>query len=161
LKAHADKFGLDPAAAIQQVFLNPDRHRDTIAQDAEAILHKLRANPSLDPSTMGDISLLPSETPLTDKATIENTFGPEFADAISNAETGQWIGPIASSFGLHVIRVTQSRAGRLPALGDVRDAVAREWGVEKRKQLEDARLNGLLKRYRVTIETAPVAGAGS
>jgi PPIC-type PPIASE domain len=161
LQAHADKFELDPALSIQQVFLNPDRRQGTIAQDAEAILNRLRADPSLDPGAMGDVSLLPGETPMTDKATIGNTFGPEFVDAVGKAETGQWIGPIASSFGLHVVRVTQSRAGRLPALDEVRDAVAREWSVEKRKQLEDARLNGLLKHYQVTIETAPVAGAGS
>jgi PPIC-type PPIASE domain len=161
LKTHVDKFELDPAAAIQQVFLNPDQRRDAIAGDADAILRTLRANPSLDPSTMGDVSLLPNEMPLTDRTTIDRTFGHEFSEAVSKAETGQWIGPIASGFGLHVIRVTQSRAGRLSALGEVRDAVAREWSNEKRKQLDDARLNALLKRYRVTTETAPVPGMGS
>jgi hypothetical protein len=161
LMAHADKFALDPAAAFQQVFLNPDQHRDTIAQDADAILQTLRANPSLDSTTLGDVSLLPSEMPLTDKATIDKTFGPEFAEAVSKAETGQWTGPLASSFGLHVVRITETKPGRLPALGEVHDALAREWSNEKRKQLEDARLNGLLKRYRVTIETAPLAGVRS
>jgi hypothetical protein len=161
LKAHADKFERDPAMAFQQVLLKPDLHRDTIARDAEAILLKLRADPSLDPSALGDVSLLPDAMPLTDKAMIANTFGPEFADAVSKAETGRWIGPIASSFGLHVLRVTQSRAGELPALSEIRDAVAREWQNEKRKQFEEARLNSLLKSYRVTIEPAPAAGSGS
>ena len=50
-----------------------------------------------------------------------------------------WTGPIASGFGLHIVRVSERREGRVPALGEVRDAVMREWTNDKRKELENER----------------------
>ena len=45
--------------------------------------------------------------------------------------------------------------GRIPALSEARDAVAREWANEKRKALADRRFGELLKRYEVMIESEP------
>ena len=145
--------------AFQQVFLNPERHGDRIDQDAAAILEALRTNPATDPATQGDASLLPAELPLTGKTSIGQTFGAEFAGALDMATPGQWTGPIKSGFGLHIVRVAERKAGRTPALDEVRDAVVREWSNDKRKELEDSRFNALLKRYEVTIENPSGAQA--
>jgi hypothetical protein len=153
LKAHAGVFEIDPMMAFQQVFLNPERHGDKINQDAASTLEVLLANPAADPAPFGDASLLPQELPLTSKTSISQAFGADFAEALDKATPGQWTGPIKSVFGLHIIRVSQHKAGRTPALGEVRDAVAREWANARRKELENRRLEELLKRYDVTIET--------
>ena len=115
----------------------------------------LRSNPSLDPASLGDLTLLPSELTPTSKASISQTFGPEFAEAIAKTTPGTWSGPIKSGFGLHIVRVSDMIPGRMPALAEVRDAVAREWANVKRKELADARFAKLLKRYEVTIEAEP------
>ena len=60
LKSNPAKFAIDPAIAFQQIYLNPERRGDKIAKDAAAILETLRSNPSLDPASLGDITLLPS-----------------------------------------------------------------------------------------------------
>jgi PPIC-type PPIASE domain len=159
LKAHLAEFGIEPMLAFQQVFLNPERHGDRIDKDAAAILETLRINPATDPATQGDASLLPAELPLTGKTSIGQTFGAEFTSALEMATPGQWTGPIRSEFGLHIVRVAERRAGRTPALGEVRDAVLREWSSDKRKELEDSRFNELLKRYEVTIESPSGARA--
>ena len=85
-------------------------------------------------------------------------FGSEFADAIGKAKVGAWTGPIASSFGLHVVYVFERQEARVPTLGEVRDAVIREWSNDKRKEFENDRLAALLKRYEVTVETVPAEG---
>ena len=82
-------------------------------------------------------------------------FGREFADALDKPTLNQWTGPIKSSFGLHIIQVTERKTGRNPALDEVRDAVSREWSNEKRKTLQDVRFDELLKRYDVIIENLP------
>ena len=158
LKAHPDKFEIDPLTGFQQIFFNPDRHGDKIDQDAEATLKTLRTNPAIDPATLGDASLLPFDLPPTSMTSIGQTFGADFANAVSKAEPGIWTGPIASSFGLHLVRASDHKAGRLPALVEVRDAVLREWSNEKRKELADTQINALLKRYNVTIESRSPAG---
>jgi hypothetical protein len=158
LKAHPEAFVIDPSMSFQQVFLNRQRQGAGIDQAAAAILETLNANPETEASTLGDASLLPAEMPLTGLKSIGHMFGSEFADAIGMAKAGAWIGPIASGFGLHVVRVSERREGRVPALGEVRDAVMREWSNAKRKELEDGRLAALLKRYEVTLESVSAKG---
>jgi PPIC-type PPIASE domain len=159
LKAHPETFAVNLAMSFEQVFLNPQRQGAGTGQTAATILATLKANPETDASTLGDASLLPAEMPLTSVDSIGHMFGSEFADAIGKAKVGAWTGPIASSFGLHVVRVSERQEGRIPALGEVRDAVFREWANDKRKQLENDRLAALLKRYEVTVESEPAARA--
>lgn len=159
LKAHPETFAISLAMSFQQVFLTPQRQGAGTGQTAATILATLKANPETDASTLSDASLLPAEMPLTSMDSIGHMFGSEFADAIGKAKVGAWTGPIASGFGLHVVRVSERREGRIPALGEVRDAVFREWTNDKRKQLENDRLTALLKRYEVTVETESSARA--
>jgi parvulin-like peptidyl-prolyl isomerase len=90
---------------------------------------------------------------------VGHLFGGEFADAIGEAKAGAWTGPIASGFGLHIVRVSERQEGRVPALSDVRDAVIREWTNDKRKERESDHLAAALKRYEVIVENVPAAGA--
>ena len=88
--------------------------------------------------------------PLAAKATINQTFGGTFADELEKLPDNQWSGPVPSSYGLHLVRVTERREGRNPASPRCVDAVAREWSNAKRKALEAERIETLLKRYNVT-----------
>lgn len=157
LKAHPGAFETDPVLAFQQVFLNPERQGDAIARNAASTLEALATVPSTDPASLGDVTQLPPVVELTGKTAIAQMFGGEFAEALDKAPVGQWIGPVASGFGLHLVRVTERKPGRLPALGDVRAAVMREWANDRRVALEDRRFAELLKRYDVTIENLAVA----
>ncbi|MFM9847512.1 MAG: peptidyl-prolyl cis-trans isomerase [Hyphomicrobiaceae bacterium] len=153
LKANLAKFAIEPAIAFRQIYLNRERRGDKADEEAKFILETLRSNPALDPESLGDTTLLPSELTLTSKAAISQTFGTQFAEAIVATAPGAWSGPIQSSFGLHLVHVSEIKPGRTPMLQDVRDAVAREWANDKRKALADARFSELLKRYEVTIES--------
>ena len=159
LDAHPDAFSEAPQVAFQQVYLNPDRHRETMDQDAAALLAALRADPEADTSVLGDASLLPHELPLTSVGSIDRIFGPEIAASVAQAEPGVWTGPVASPYGLHLIRVTTKSPGRLPALAEIRDEVLREWSNAKRQDLEAARLADLLGRYEVRIDDGSTKGA--
>lgn len=153
LKAHPAQFEIEPMLAFQQVFLNPERHGGKIDQDAAAILEVLLTNVVADAATLGDPTLLPFALPLTSNSSIAQTFGPEFVEALDDVAPGRWAGPITSGFGRHIVRVSERKAGRVPALDEVRDAVAREWNNAKRRELEDRRFDELLMRYEVTIES--------
>jgi hypothetical protein len=155
LNAHAAKFAVEPAIAFHHIYFNPERRGDKTNEDALAALEALRSNPALDPALVGDATLLPSKLPLTSKASVSQTFGAQFADEVAKAPPGNWIAPIKSTFGLHVVRVQEARPGRTPTLAEVRDAVERDWASEKRKALADRRFNELLKQYDIAIETEP------
>jgi len=155
LKNNPEKFGIDPAYAFEQVLLSPDRHGEKIDQDAASVLQILRTKSSIDPGELGDATLLPRKLELTGKASISHTFGPAFADALDKIATGEWTGPVESDFGLHLVRIAEHKAGRVPALAEVRTAVEREWSNDKRKAIEQQRLAALLTRYRITTEQKP------
>ena len=155
LNAHADKFAVEHAVAFRQIYFNPERRGDKASDDATNALEVLRSDPSLDPASVGDATLLPSELPLTSKASISQTFGTNFADEIIRAIPGTWAGPFKSSFGLHIVRVSETKPSRMPALAEVREAVERDWASDKRRALADRRFSELLKQYDVTIEPEP------
>ena len=153
LKTNPAKFEIDAAIAFRQIYLNPERRGDNVDENAASILSALHSDPSLNPAPLGDKTLLPVELGVTSKASITQTFGLAFAEEVAKAPPGNWIGPIKSTFGLHLVRVQENSPGRLPTLAEVRGVVAREWAYEKRKALADLRLAKLLKRYEVTIES--------
>lgn len=155
LRRNPAKFETGPETAFEQVFLNPQKRSDRIDQDAGAILASLNSASHADFMSLGDATLLPAELPLSSGAAIGQTFGMEFAEAMNGLPVGVWAGPVASSFGFHIVRVAERKPGRVPLLAEVRDAVAREWANDKRKELEERSFNELLKRYSVVIEKFP------
>lgn len=159
LKANPRKFEIEPAFAFRQIYLSPDKRGTRAGKDAASLLAELLNDPALDPVTLGDSTLLPSELPVTSKTSIGQIFGQQFADALDQVTPGQWTGPIKSAYGLHIVRISERRAERVPSLAEVRDTVAREWANEKRIAIDEARLRTLWKRYDVSIESGPQAKA--
>lgn len=155
LKANPDRFQIDPMLALRQVFLNPERHGEAIEQQAASVLEVLRSDPAGDPSALGDATTLPAGLPLTRKASIGQIFGADFAEAVARIPPDAWLGPIKSSFGLHIVQVSESRPGRQAALAEMRDRVAQEWANERRRQIEEKQFAERLKRYNIRIETQP------
>ena len=86
---------------------------------------------------------------------MEATFGAAFAARLAELPLYSWEGPIASGYGVHLVRVEERVVGAVPPLDEVREAVAREWTAARRVELKTAQLAALLARYRVTIEAPP------
>ena len=152
LKANPHHFELESKVAFQQIFLSPYKHGDKLAKDAAALLDVLATDASVEPNTLGDPTLLPYELPLTEMTTVAQTFGTELTQALDAATLQEWSGPVSSTYGFHLIKVKAREPGRLPPLGEVRDAVLREWVNAKRLSDEKQRLDALLTRYVVTVE---------
>lgn len=158
LDAAPDGFRIDGTLAFQQVFLNAQRRGEAVNRDAASMLEMLSADPDADYAALGDATQLPAELPLSSEASIGQTFGAGFADALAKAPVGTWTGPVVSSFGVHLVRVTGREPGRVPTLAEVRGEVVREWTNARRREFDDQRFAALLKNYTVTI--APLS-AGS
>ena len=76
-------------------------------------------------------------------------------------ETGKWVGPVESSFGLHLVYVDQKVDASQPQLSEVRPLVEREYMAERRKRDLESFYDKLLKKYTVKIERRDVAAAPS
>lgn len=154
LSAHPDQFETQASLAFQQVYFDPQKRGDKMGGDIAAAMSALTGSTPADATAFGDVTLLPPDMPLSSLDEISRNFGGEFAAAVDKVKPGAWAGPIASSFGQHIVRIWERKPGGLPALGEIRNTVAREWTDAKRKELDRQHFDDLLKRYDVVIETS-------
>jgi hypothetical protein len=148
LDANPERFRIPARLTFVQVFLDPDA-AGSVQERAAALLARLRAGE--DAEALGDATLLPSGLTGATPAQVGSSFGAPFAEALAEAPVGEWSGPLASSFGLHLVRVAEREPSRLPALGDVRGVVEREWAAEERKEARERFYEALRSRYQVEV----------
>ncbi len=102
--------------------------------------------------TLGARISLPRSVDGADRTEIARQFGDKFAAALLKAKQGNaWIGPVASGFGQHLVRVRAVSAVKAPALPDVRQRVENDWRAETVKAREAAAYQALLDGYTITI----------
>jgi hypothetical protein len=162
LTAHPDAFRVEGQVALRQVFLRRDR--TGASAEATRLLARLRAaGTGADTARLGDPTTLPPELSLGPVREVGLTFGEAFARAVEAAPLGQWTGPVESAYGLHLILVRERLPPSVPGLAAVRPKVVGEVIAERRKRALTALYDGLLTRYRVTIErpAAPAASGGA
>ncbi|MHC4958202.1 MAG: peptidylprolyl isomerase, partial [Planctomycetota bacterium] len=144
------KFRSEPRFTFRHVYLSPDKRKDAEA-DARELLGRLE--PDTDASVLGDRLMMVQaafrDAPQRDVA---RSLGREFAAKLAELPTGKWAGPVPSGYGLHLVFLASRVEGAVPKLDAVRDAVAREWGVARRKQLNDDLYAKLRAKYTITVE---------
>ena len=160
LKTHADVFRVDRKFTFNQVYLDPNKHRDQLARDANELLNQLQHGSSdFDLTSLGDTFLLEHRFVLAPATEITNQFGDKFAAKLGDAPIGQWFGPVESGYGTHLVFVEERTEGRQPQLAELRDAVRREWTNARRSESNEKFFQTLLKHYEVLIEKVDPAKA--
>jgi len=149
LEAHAERFAEPARLSFRQVYLNPDRHSDPAAE-AQRLRELLRDGAA--PAELGDVSMLIPGMDAASPDVIARQFGEDFAAALLTLEPGGWVGPVRSTFGLHLVRVSQRQQPRQPALAEVRDAVLTEWRDQRRNEAREEAYRRLRERYEVVME---------
>jgi hypothetical protein len=150
---HPDRFRSEPRMGLRQVYVNVGRRGASATAEAQRLLARLRgAGPEANIDSLGDASLLPRELPLGPVSEVTRAFGAEFATRVDAIPPGQWIGPVESPYGLHLVLVTGRVASAPPAPADVRPLVERELMAERRRVQLQALYERLLARYTVTVE---------
>jgi hypothetical protein len=153
LAQHEASYRVEAQLTFTQVFLDPVKRGARFEADAAALLRQLRAGGDrLNLAAVGDSLMLEPRYEQVTTDDIARQFGAEFEAALRDQPVGQWVGPVRSGFGAHLVRIEARTPGRLPALAEVREAVARDWSAQRRQELLDAQYRDLRSRYRVRIE---------
>ncbi len=160
---HPDAFHSEPQVAFRQVYVGPQLHGASMQSDALKLLARLQAaGPNVSIDHLGDPTMLPADQPLAPLFDTARSFGDDFAQALMSAEPGQWVGPVASPYGLHLVLVSKRVPAAQQPLSAVRPQVERELLLERKKIELQSLYDRLLEKYTVKIEplpSVPVAGA--
>lgn len=150
LVEHSENYRTEHRIAFDQVFLGAGKV--TPAHQVQELLSHLTKHPDADRSSLGVATMLPAEMPLSAASSVARNFGSDFVQAILTLPVGTWSGPVMSSYGPHLVRITSRTSAVAPALEEIRDAVLRDWTSQKRKEIAAEYDAALLKKYEVVLE---------
>jgi len=150
LAAHQAEFDLPAPVSFQQIYIDPGRHRG----DDLTIVAGVRQALTLgrQPGTLGDRTLLPATMTKVLPRDIEAVFGHDFAKQLAAIDGDGWQGPLMTSYGLHLVRITHRGKPTRATLADARDVVAREWSRAQTAKLKEQFYRMLAERYTVRVE---------
>ena len=154
LKENAEKYQVPARISFSHVYFSVDRRGAQAEADAQALLDGLRVGsvPSDQRGNLGDPFMLQSDYSGVTSQETERLFGTRFAEGVFELEPGLWQGPVASSYGLHLVRVLEKTEPRAPELDEVRDRVRLDWMDQRRREMNEAFYASLRERYEVHID---------
>ena len=158
LRHHPDNYQEDASCTFEHVFFNRDRNGVSAEAEANATLVRLNGKDggAMNVEMLGDPFLLPLRFENVSAGETARLFGDSFEKQLETTEPGHWSGPLRSSYGLHLVRITERRPAALVSLAKVREAVRNDLLNERRKQELDVQFAKLRAHYTVVVE-APEA----
>lgn len=140
------RYAEDQRTTFQQVYLGADSPENRAQADLK--LKQLRAGQTAN----GVPAPLPARLEGASASEISGMFGDEFTLALRNQPPGQWVGPVASGLGLHLVRVDNRAAPAPPSLATVRQRVENDWRAAAVAKSRDESYARILEGYDVVIE---------
>lgn len=139
--------------SLIHIYFSTEKRGEQASGDAALVLTELqREATSLEPTTAGDNFILQNNYPNISERRLGQIFGRQFAQTVFTLELGQWQGPIASEYGMHLVRVDHSSASYLPELAEVREKVIDDFMQTQLVALRQQSYDAMRERYQVSVE---------
>ncbi len=153
-----EKYTTPENITLTQLFVNPKIHRDLLENEVNTRLSKLNGMnaSSSNISKYGDQFSLQTYFPDKPQLELAKLFGSEFAAKVFELETGEWVGPVKSQYGAHLVYVMYKTPAVIPEFETVQEMVAGDLQRERQKELNNLYIDGILSRYEVIIEGGKV-----
>lgn len=150
---HVADYSEPARISFEHRFFSRGKRGTHLAADAEAAAEELMASPdaSIEADSFPRGEAVREQTP----ASIARSFGTAFADRLLELPVGRWSGPIESSYGLHVVRLTARIEAAPPSLEAVRERARADWMYVERKHRNQQAVDRLIERYAVKGEDLP------
>jgi peptidyl-prolyl cis-trans isomerase C len=149
LNKNSTKYAIDSKFSFDQVYLKA-ADEGAVRLRSAALLKRLARG--ADWTDIGDPISLPSHMENVIADDIKREFGNEFAASLIEQKSPEWVGPIASGFGFHLVRLRNVEVSGLPRLKDVRQQVENDWRSATLRVREAKAYQLLLDSYSVNIE---------
>lgn len=141
-----ERFAVPARLSFEQIYFTGEDAADRLA----ASLVTLKQDG--DPATVGDRTLLPRIMEGQDSEGLDRIFGQGFARQLAEAAVGPWFGPVKSSYGLHLVRVTRHDTSVDAGFEAVRARVLEAWYVRQQETADAQYYAALLDKYDVGVD---------
>lgn len=151
--AHAAQYQEPEKLSFTHIYFNPDQRRDRMQHDAQRVLAALQRDtpaPQRAPHR-GDRFMLSDDYTRRTQAEIARDFGQAFAAQLFALPPGEWRGPIASGYGIHVVRIYERVEAVLPDFSTVRDKVKEDYLAKVRREANETAYQRLRARYYIVV----------
>ena len=150
-QSNRDVYQVPRMLSYQQILIAKDRlapSNDFINKTVEKL-----ANGDA-PNTLSLSSLLPRSMNLESEATASNTFGVDFVEQLSGLQKGVWVGPVYSSFGTHLLKLSLDQASHPKEFSAARDQVERDYVRARRELSAEDFYQSLSAKYEIEIQVS-------
>lgn len=152
LDTHTSKYQLAGKITFRHIYFNLAKHDASMETEAEQLLAKLlEFNIGMSVDSVGDGFLHGTEFINIKEFELNRLLGKEFTQALFEKPVGKWVGPLASSYGLHLIFIESKSRAKTAALEEAKESVLEDWMTEERKKANEAFVKSLREQYAVVI----------
>ena len=147
-EANRQRYATPAVITFSHIYFSPDRREDAAGDAARALA-------TLDPDawrTTGDPFMLGRTYAYASLPRVRKDFGDSFAEALLDMPAdGVWRGPVASGYGLHLVRIDERTAARGADYATVAERVAADLDAERRAEANRAHFENLKATYTVVL----------
>ena len=124
LAAHREEFVRAARSRISHVTVNGFKWPDTLAR-ARHLQERIESGSlGVDAAVaLGEQAFVNAHLPALTEQALAGKFGIDFASAVIAAPAGDWIGPVASRYGHHLVYVHERFEAYVPPLEEIHDRV--------------------------------------
>lgn len=148
LTSHPDAYRTPADVTFSHVYFSADN--GMTSGDAARLLARLRGG--ADFRKLGESFWLGRRLERYREPQLVQLFGAAHAKHVFTLPIGQWSGPVASTRGVHFIRVEERRPSEMPAFADLVAMLRADWLASRREELLGQKVDELLSKYRIEIE---------
>jgi hypothetical protein len=149
-----ERYRLPAVLSFAQVYVSLDRRGAEAEQDAVDLLARLRTgDPEVEAlSSWGDPIML--ETFYSDRTErdIAAAFGDQFAEGLLTLPVGSWEGPVASGYGIHLVKVVQREDSTIPDWREVAGRVISDMEFEAKASSRDQLYQEIAQNYEIVFD---------
>jgi len=147
-----DRFTRPSMYEVQHLYFSVEQRGPAAQRDAAQALANLNANPEDAMPTLGDRFNAGGRFSMRPADRIRGALGEEIAAQLETAPLKQWIGPLQSPYGWHLVRVEDTVPAHSPQLAVISSEVLHTYLRVRGEEKLARTLRGLRLRYGVEVE---------
>ncbi|MCA0931658.1 peptidyl-prolyl cis-trans isomerase [Lutimonas saemankumensis] len=140
--------------SFYQIIFSPD-HRSDPKKDAQKLMGAIHNTDPTAISNEGDSMPFPYFFKETDAIEVQRRLGNEFSEELEELPVEQWLGPIKSGFGYHLVYILERTDPQKPEFESIRNELVRDLEYRNQQKLDQLIFEELKKKYNIEYELDP------